>query len=72
MTKFVGIIFPDEVKVDEASQVLRDLDAEGEVLLSGIAVVVKDATGKLSVNQLADSRRTDTVGAAFGALGLGW
>jgi uncharacterized membrane protein len=68
MTKFVGILFPDEVKVDEASQVLRDLDAEGEVLLSGIAVVVKDATGKLSVNQLADSRRTDTVGAALGAL----
>ena len=28
MTKFVGILFPDEVKVDEASQVLRDLDAE--------------------------------------------
>ncbi len=68
MTKFVGIIFPDEVKVGEALQVLRDLDAEGEVQLSGIAVVVKDATGKLSVKQLADNRRTGTVGAALGAL----
>jgi uncharacterized membrane protein len=65
MSKYIGVIFPDEAKADEGSRVLKDLHAEGSIALSGMAVVVKDATGTLSVKKSVDER---PLGMAAGAL----
>src|SRR6266851_8688866 len=65
MSRYIGVIFPDEAKADEGSRVLKDLRAEGSIALSGMAVVVKDATGTLSVEQSVDE---GPLGMAAGAL----
>ena len=48
MSRYIGVIFPDEAKADEGSRVLKDLHAEGGITLSEMSVVAKDATGTLS------------------------
>src|SRR5260370_10392144 len=65
MSKYIGVSFPDDAKADEGSRVLKDLRAEGSIALSGMAVVVKDATGTLSVKKSVDE---GPLGMAAGAL----
>src|SRR5260370_18832564 len=65
MSRYIGVIFPDEAKADEGSRVLKDLHVEGNIALSGMAVVVKDATGTLSVKKSVDE---GPLGLAAGAL----
>jgi uncharacterized membrane protein len=65
MSKYIGVIFPDDAKADEGSRVLKDLRADGSIALSGMAVVVKDATGTLSVKKSVDER---PLGMSTGAL----
>jgi uncharacterized membrane protein len=50
MSKFIGIIFPDDAKASEGSQVLKKLHAEGSLALSGMAIVSKDGTGQSPSN----------------------
>jgi len=69
MSKFIVAIFPDETKAYEGSRSFRELDAEGSLTLYGLAVIAKDANGKLSVKQAADDSLVGTgVGALVGAL----
>src|SRR5258708_38515692 len=65
MSKYIGVIFPDEAKADEGSRVLKDLHVEGNIALSGMAVVVKDAAGALLVKKSVDE---EPLGMAAGAL----
>jgi uncharacterized membrane protein len=65
MSKYIGVIFPDDAKADEGSRVLKDLHVEGSIALSGMAVMVKDATGTPSVKNLVDE---GPLGMAAGAL----
>ncbi len=74
MSKFILVIFPDEKKAYEASRGFRELDAEGSLTLYGLAVVGKDAGGKVSVKQATDDGPLGTgvgmlVGAMAGLLG---
>jgi uncharacterized membrane protein len=47
---------------------LKELHAEGEVTLYGLAIVTKDATGKLSVKEGPDDLPGTAVGSLVGAL----
>jgi uncharacterized membrane protein len=64
MTKFVVATFGTEAKAYEGKRALRDLHNEGEITLYGLAVVAKDAAGKLSIKDAPD----DLAGTAFGTL----
>jgi uncharacterized membrane protein len=69
MSKFIGIIFPDDAKASEGSQVLKKLHAEGSLALSGMAIVSKDGTGAISIKREADEGPLGTlVGALIGGL----
>lgn len=69
MSKFIVAIFPDETKAYEGSRGFRELDAEGSLTLYGLAVIAKDANGKLSVRQAVDEGPVGTgVGALVGGL----
>ena len=65
MSKYIGVIFSDEAKADEGSRVLKDLHVAGNIALSGMAVVVKDAAGALLVKKSVDE---EPLGMAAGAL----
>src|ERR1700738_4331292 len=69
MSKYIGVIFSDEAKADEGSRVLKDLHVEGNIVLSGMAVVVKDAAGTLLVKKSVDE---EPLGMAARALIGGW
>jgi len=69
MSKLVVIVFPNEVKAYEGTRALKELNAEGSLVLYSEAVVLKDENGVLSVKQAADSGPIGTaVGALTGAL----
>jgi len=69
MSKFVVAIFPDETKAYEGTRALKELHAEGSITVYGIAVIAKDASGKISVKQAADAGPLGTaVGALVGTL----
>jgi uncharacterized membrane protein len=65
MSRYIGVIFADEAKADEGSRVLKDLHVEGNIALSGMAVVVKNATGALLAKKPVDE---GPLGLAAGAL----
>ena len=72
MSRYIGVIFPDEAKADEGSRVLKDLHAEGGITLSEMSVVAKDAAGtlseKLSVKKSVDEGPALAGGALIGGL----
>jgi uncharacterized membrane protein len=72
MSRYIGVIFPDEAKADEGSRVLKDLHAEGGITLSEMSVVAKDAAGtlseKLSVKKSVDEGSALAGGALIGGL----
>jgi uncharacterized membrane protein len=69
MSRFVVIVFPEEAKAYQGSRALKELHAEGSLTLYGMAVVVKDAGGKLSIKEAADQGPLGTaVGALVGGL----
>jgi uncharacterized membrane protein len=65
MSKFVVIVFPDEAQAYRGTQALKELHFEGSLTLYGMAVIAKDAEGKLSLKQAADP---GPLSAAVGAL----
>ena len=69
MSKFVVAIFPTEAKAYEGTRVMKDLQAEGSVVVYGMTVVTKAADGKLAVKEAADKGPLGTgVGALTGGL----
>ena len=68
MSKFVGTTFSNEAKAYEGTLALKKLHAEGELTLYGLAVIIKDASGKLSVKEGPDDLPGTAVGSLVGAL----
>ena len=69
MSRFVVAVFPTEAKAYEGTRAMKDLQAEGSLVLYGMAVVRKDAQGGLSVIQAAGEGPLGTgVGALLGGL----
>jgi len=73
MSKFVVITFGSEAKAYEGTSALKGLDAQGDITLYGLAVITKDAGGKLSVKEeqpdaLAGTAVGSLVGMLVGAL----
>lgn len=74
MSRYIGVIFPDEAKADEGSRVLKDLHAEGGITLSEMSVVAKDATGTLSEKlseRLSEKKSVDEGSALAGGALIG-
>lgn len=67
MSRYIGVIFPDEAKADEGSRVLKELHAGGSITLSEMSVVAKDATSKLSekLSERLSEKKSDDEGSAW-------
>jgi uncharacterized membrane protein len=65
MSKFVVVIFPDEAKAYQGTRALKELHTEGNLTVYGMAVVSKDARGKLAIK---DAASEGPLGTAVGAL----
>jgi uncharacterized membrane protein len=69
MSKFVVVVFPNEKRAYDGTGALKELDAEGSLTLYGVAVIAKDAAGKVSIKDAADAGPLGTaVGALVGGL----
>jgi uncharacterized membrane protein len=68
MSKFVVTTFGTEAKAYEGTRALKELHAEGELTLYGLAVVAKDAGGKLSIKEGRDDLPGTAVGTLVGAM----
>jgi uncharacterized membrane protein len=68
MSKFVVTTFNSEAKAYEGTRALKELHAEGELSLYGLAVITKDASGKLSVKEAPDELAGTAIGSLVGAL----
>jgi uncharacterized membrane protein len=53
MDTFVVAVFPTEEKAYEGKQVLKDLQAAGDIVLYAMSVVTRGADGKLRVDEAA-------------------
>src|SRR5258708_397328 len=69
MDRMVVVVFDSSSKAYEGKEALTHLDAEGNVVLYGYAVVAKDAAGNVTVKQSEDLGPVGTlVGSSLGAL----
>lgn len=69
MSKFVVIVFPGEAQAYRGTRALKELHAEGSLTLYGMAVIVNDAEGRLSIKEADDAGPLGTgVGALVGGL----
>jgi uncharacterized membrane protein len=68
MSKFIVTTFSSEANAYEGTRALKELHAEGELTLYGLAVISKDAGGKLSVKEGSDDLPGTAVGTLVGAL----
>jgi uncharacterized membrane protein len=68
MSKFVITTFNSEASAYEGTRALKELHAEGELTLYGLAVISKDSAGKLSVREAPDELAGTAVGTLVGAL----
>lgn len=68
MSRFVVVVFPDEAKAYQGTRALKELHAEGSLTVYGMAVVSKNAGGKLAIKEAVDE---GPLGAAAGALAGG-
>ena len=65
MSRFVVIVFPNETQAYQGTRAFMELHGEGSLTLYSMAVIVKDAAGKLAVKDAADN---GPLGTAVGAL----
>jgi uncharacterized membrane protein len=65
MSKFVVITFPSENAAYEGTRALKQLHAEGNLTLYALAVLAKDASGKIAIRQAGDD---GPLGLAVGTL----
>ena len=69
MTRFIGMIFLDEVTATEALHALKELEASQSIAISGMAVVEKDEKGTISARRATDEGPIATlVGILIGGL----
>lgn len=68
MSKFVVTTFSSEANAYEGTRALKELHAEGELTLYGLAVIAKDSDGKLSVKERPDELAGTAIGSLVGAL----
>jgi uncharacterized membrane protein len=68
MSKFVVTTFSTEANAYEGTRALKELHATGDLTLYGLAVITKDASGKLSVKEAPDDLPGTAVGSLVGAL----
>jgi len=69
MSQLVAMVFPGEAQAAEGIRILKDLQADGSIALDGLAVVEKDASGRLQARRLADEGPIGTaVTALIGAV----
>ena len=68
MSKFVVTTFGSEADAYEGTRALKQLHADGDITLYGLAVIAKDAGGKLSVKEGPDPLAGTAVGSLVGAL----
>ena len=68
MSKFVVTTFGTETDAYEGTQALKELHAKGELTLYGLAVIAKDADGKLSVREAPDGLPGTAIGSLVGAM----
>jgi uncharacterized membrane protein len=68
MSKFVVTTFSSEANAYEGTRALKELHAQGDVTLYGLAVITKDSSGKLSVKEGEDDLAGTAIGSLVGAL----
>ena len=69
MSKFVVVVFPSESAAYEGTRALKQLHAEGSLTLYGMAVLAKEASGRIAIKQAADQGALGTaVGTLVGGL----
>ena len=68
MSKFVVATFSSETNAYAGTRALKELHAEGEITLYGLAVITKDSGGKLSVKEGPDELAGTAIGSLVGAL----
>lgn len=68
MSKFVVTTFGSEANAYEGTRALKELHAQGDLTLYGMAVVTKDAGGKLTVKEAPDALAGTAVGSLVGVL----
>ncbi len=72
--KILVATFADESKAYEGSRILKELDVEGSIAVFAMAVIAKDASGKVNVRQVTDQGPLGTavglfVGSVLGLFG---
>jgi uncharacterized membrane protein len=68
MSRFVVVVFPSETRAYQGARAVKELHREGSLTLYSLAVLVKDAQGKLAIKD-ADDR--GPLGGGVGALAGG-
>src|SRR6516164_7053157 len=68
MSKFVVAIFSDEAAADDAARKLNKLRNEDKSLFESLAVVARNAEGKLSVKDTVKGASAAAAGALIGAV----
>ncbi len=66
MSKFIVTTFSGEANAYEGTRALRELHAAGDLTLYGLAVITKDAGGKLSVKEGPEELPGTAVGGLVG------
>lgn len=69
MSAFVVVMFPDAAMIPQGTDALKKLHAQGSIKLYGSAVLARDPSGKLSVQEVTKEGLGGTaVGALIGGL----
>ena len=68
MSKFVVTTFSSEENAYKGTRALKELHAQGDLTLYGLAVITKDSGGKLSVKEGPDELAGTAIGSLVGAL----
>jgi uncharacterized membrane protein len=69
MDKMIIVVFDSESKAYEGSKALKELNAEGNIILWAMGVIAKDSGGKMTVKEEAEKGPLGTaVGLATGSL----
>lgn len=69
MSEFVVVTFPDAAMIRQGTDALKKLHAEGTITLHASAIVARDPSGKLSVQEVTKEGLGGTAaGALIGAL----
>ena len=69
MEKVIAVVFDDEARAYQGSSQLKQLHQSSELTLYALAMIAKNAKGKVEVLQTADEKPIDTlIGAALGGM----